>query len=211
MTDLEPLVAIAIALTAACLVLLVALAVRRVQLGVRDRRRLEAERRVRPLAIALIEGEDVEVPALSAAEQAALADVLGRYSRKLTGEADSRIGAYFRTSAALPAALGASDHGARGVAPRPRTGSATCAVHEVAPQLLAALDDKRRDVRASAARSLGRLGIVDAALPLIEQLVSGRLPERRRRPGARRARAGGRAGAPSDRRASRALAACDGI
>ena len=47
---------------------------------------------------------------------------------------------------------------------------------EVAPQLLAALDDERRDVRASAARSLGRLGIVDAALPLIEQLVSGRLP-----------------------------------
>jgi HEAT repeat protein len=47
---------------------------------------------------------------------------------------------------------------------------------EVSPALLSALDDPKRPVRTAAARSLGRLGIVDAALPLVEALVSGRVP-----------------------------------
>jgi HEAT repeat protein len=42
--------------------------------------------------------------------------------------------------------------------------------------LVSALDDGKRPVRAAAARSLGRLGIVDAVLPLVEALVSGRVP-----------------------------------
>ena len=102
----EALLAIAISLVAVAFILLVALAVRRVALARRDRRRLEAERRVRPLAIALIEDEEADLPALSAYDQQALADVLARYSRKLSGEAGTRIGAYFRTSAALRAARG---------------------------------------------------------------------------------------------------------
>jgi HEAT repeat protein len=47
---------------------------------------------------------------------------------------------------------------------------------EAAPALLAALDDSNRTVRAAAARSLGRLEIVGAAKPLVEALVSGRVP-----------------------------------
>jgi HEAT repeat protein len=47
---------------------------------------------------------------------------------------------------------------------------------EAAPALLVALDDGNRTVRAAAARSLGRLKIVDAAKPLVEELVSGRVP-----------------------------------
>jgi HEAT repeat protein len=47
---------------------------------------------------------------------------------------------------------------------------------EAAPALLAALDDRKRPVRAAAARSLGRLRIVDAAKPLVETLVSGQVP-----------------------------------
>jgi HEAT repeat protein len=41
---------------------------------------------------------------------------------------------------------------------------------------LSALNDPKRPVRAAAARSLGHLGIVDAALPLVEALVSGQVP-----------------------------------
>jgi HEAT repeat protein len=173
---MDPLVAVAIVLLAACVLLLVALAIRRVMLAVKERRRFEAERRVRSLAIALVEGEQLEMPTLSARDQAALADVLGRYSRKLSGEAGARIGAYFRESAALPAALGYlhSLHAWRRAEAAYRLGDMSCP--EVAPQLLETLGDRRRDVRASAARSLGRLGIVDAAQPLVEQLVSGRLP-----------------------------------
>jgi HEAT repeat protein len=105
-----------------------------------------------------------------------LADVLGRYARKLSGEASVRIAAYFRQSAALPAALRElrSRRAWRRAKAAYRLGDMCCA--EVAPELLLALEDRRRDVRAAAARSLGRLRIADAALPLIEQLVSGRLP-----------------------------------
>jgi len=168
--------AVAVFLVAVAFVLLVALAVRRVVLARRDRRQLDAERRVRPLAIALIEDDEADLPSLSEYDQQALADVLARYSRKLSGEAGTRIGAYFRTSAALRAALGElrSMHAWRRATAAYRLGDMCCP--EVAPELEAALDDKRQDVRASAARSLGRLGIVDAANPIIEQLVAGRLP-----------------------------------
>jgi HEAT repeat protein len=47
---------------------------------------------------------------------------------------------------------------------------------EAAPALLAALEDRKRTVRAAAARSLGRLRIVEAAKPLVEALVSGLVP-----------------------------------
>jgi HEAT repeat protein len=46
----------------------------------------------------------------------------------------------------------------------------------VAPTLLTALDDPAREVRAAAARSLGRLRATEAALPLVEALVSRRVP-----------------------------------
>ena len=94
----------------------------------RDRRRAEAERLVRPLAIALVEEDDAETPSLSAGDQAVLAEVLGRYARKLSGEAHARIGAYFRTSAgAARRARRRSARGAHGGVPKPRSGSATCA------------------------------------------------------------------------------------
>jgi HEAT repeat protein len=173
---MDALVGVAIFLLAACLVLLVALAVRRYTLHVRDRRRAEAERRVRPLAIALIEDDAAEPPDLSAADSAVLADVLGNYSRKLSGESDARIGAYFRGSAALGEALAdlRSRRAWRRAEAAYRLGDMRCP--EVAPQLSVALEDRRRDVRGAAARSLGRLEVVESAQPIIEQLVSGRLP-----------------------------------
>ena len=101
----EALVATLIVALLALLPLLVLLIVRRAVLAARDRRFARAEARLRPVAIALVEETDPDLPALSESDQAVLAQILGRYSRKLTGDADTRIGAYFRSSAALSAAV----------------------------------------------------------------------------------------------------------
>jgi HEAT repeat protein len=172
----DALVILAIVLLAAALLLLVVLAWRRLVLARRERRHRDAERRVRPLAVALVEGDQVEAATLSSGDQAVLAEVLGRYARKLRGEARGRIAAYFRDSAALEAAL--RDLRTRNTWQRAaaayRLGDMGC--EEVAPSLLAALHDPKREVRAAAARSLGRLGVAAAALPLVEVLVSRRVP-----------------------------------
>jgi HEAT repeat protein len=156
--------------------LVVVLLARRVVLGVRERRSAEAERRVRPLALALIAGESPGRKELSPAEQAALADLLGRYSRKVIGEADTRIAEYFHGSTALRGAL-RDMHSRR---PWRRAAAAyrlgDIGGEEVGPPLLSALGDRKREVRAAAARSLGRVGVKEAAVPLVEALVSRQVP-----------------------------------
>jgi HEAT repeat protein len=166
----------AIAFAAASLLLLLALGIRRIILARRARRYRAAEKRVRPIAIALVEGQDAEPTGLSPTDQAVLAEVLGRLSRKLTGAADERVAAYFRGSDALPRSFRElrARRAWRRAAAAYRLGDMACP--EAAPALLAALDDRRRAVRAAAARSLGRLAVADAAKPLVEALVSGRVP-----------------------------------
>src|SRR5918998_73082 len=158
------------------LVLLIVLAIRRIVLDRRGRRHAAAVRRLRPIAISMLEGEDAGPPALSTDDQAVLAEVLGRYSRQLTGGADRRVAEYFRGSDALAQSL--RELGSRRMSRRAtaayRLGDMGC--EEAAPALLAALDDRHRTVRAAAARSLGRLNVVEAAKPLVEALVSGRVP-----------------------------------
>jgi HEAT repeat protein len=174
---LEELLVIAVGLVGLALLLLLVLVWRRVVIGRRARRYAEAERRVRPHAIALVEGEPTQPSTLSTADQAVLADVLGRYSRQLTGEARPRIGAYFRDGDALRRVLVdlRSRRTWRRAAAAYRLGDMAC--DEVAPQLLTALDDRDREVRAAAARSLGRLGVTAAAKPLVDALVAGRVPQ----------------------------------
>lgn len=171
-----PLVIAALVFIAIALVLLVVLAIRRIILTRRARRHAAAVRRVRPIAIRLLEEEDLERPELSPGDQTVLADVLGHYSRQLTGAAEGRVAEYFRGSDALARSLGElrSRRAWRRASAAYRLGDMGC--EEVAPSLLAALDDPNRTVRAAAARSLGRLGIVDAAKPLVEALVSRRVP-----------------------------------
>ena len=161
---------------ALALALLITLAARRVVLDRRGRRYRAAERRVRPIAILLLEGEERERPELSAGDAAVLADVLGRYSRQLTGDAGRRVAEYFQGSDALAQSLRelGSRRAWRRAAAAYRLGDMGC--EEAAPALLAALDDGNRTVRAAAARSLGRLHVVEAAKPLVEALVSGRVP-----------------------------------
>ena len=158
------------------IVLMITLAIRRIILARRARRHAAAVRRVRPIAISLLEGEDFERPELSPGDQTVLADIIGRYARQLTGSAHGRIAEYFRGSDALTRSLRelGSRRAWRRAAAAYRLGDMDC--EEAAPGLLAALDDRNRTVRAAAARSLGRLEVVDAAKPLVEALVSGRVP-----------------------------------
>jgi HEAT repeat protein len=166
----------AIVFVVIALALLIALAIRRFFILRRGRLRAAAERRLRTIAILLIEGDDRERPVLSSGDQAVLADVLRRYSRQLTGAADERTADYFRGSDALAQArreLG-SRRAWRRAAAAYRVGDMGCG--EAAPALLDALDDRNRTVRAAATRSLGRLGIVEAAKPPVAALASGRVP-----------------------------------
>lgn len=157
-------------------VLLITLAIRRVVVVRQIGRYAAAVRRVRPIAISMVEGEDGERPVLSSQDQAVLAEVLGRYSRQLTGGDQTRVAEYFRSSDALAESL--HELGSRRMWHRAaaayRLGDMGC--EEAAPALLAALDDRNRTVRGAAARSLGRLKVVDAAKPLVDALVSGRVP-----------------------------------
>jgi hypothetical protein len=172
----DALITLVLAFLALAVLLLVALGARRFQLGRRERLYRETERRMRPIAVALVEGEPTEAGSLSASDQAVVAEILGRYSRKLSGDADARIGDYFQDSAAFRTAL--EQVSARRMWRRAtaayRLGDMACP--EVAPELIAALDDPRREVRAAAVRSLGRLGVVAAALPIVEALVRRRVP-----------------------------------
>lgn len=169
------LIGVAIAFVAAALLLLIVLAIRRIILARRARQYAVSENRVRPIAISLVEGQAAE-PRLSPTDQAVLAEVLGRFSRKLTGVADDRVADYFRGSDALARALRElrARRAWRRAAAAYRLGDMACA--EAAPALLGSLDDRKRVVRAAAARSLGRLGALDAVKPLVEALVSGRVP-----------------------------------
>lgn len=172
---LGALIVVAIAFVAVALLLLIVLAIRRIVLARRARQYAEAEKHVRPIAIALVEDQPAEAQ-LSSTDQVVLAEVLGRFSRKLTGAADERVADYFLDSDALAAALRElrSRRAWRRAAAAYRLGDMACA--EAAPALLTALDDRKRAVRAAAARSLGRLGVLDAVKPLVEALVSGRVP-----------------------------------
>src|SRR5687768_6096352 len=71
------------------------LAARRVGLDHAERRRLSTEERLRPFALALVEGESVDLPHLGAYESRALARVLARYARQVSGNALAHIGGFF--------------------------------------------------------------------------------------------------------------------
>jgi HEAT repeat protein len=169
--------AISALVLAALSVLFVALLVgRRVSLARAERRREADVARLLPLALELVEGEQARPPKLSRRDQITLAWVLGSYSRVLRGDARENIGAYFRGSRALRYELSALD------SRRPwKRATAAYLLGDMAslsavPALLAALGDSSREVRTAAARSLGRLGAVEAVEPIVHALASRSVP-----------------------------------
>ncbi len=150
------LLLVATVLLVIAVVMLALLALRRLVLARTERRSAAAERRVRPIAIELIEGV-AEPPALEPGDQAALSRMIGRYSRKVGGETSERIAAYFRDGGGLDAALEAlhSRREWRRAAAAYALGDMACP--EAVPALLDAVHDRSGEVRTAAARSLGRL------------------------------------------------------
>ena len=170
------LVLAATALAAVGVLLVAALALRRLALARSEARARGAEERVRPLALLLVEGEEPDAARLDRTEEAALAALLARYARWLSGDARRHVAAFFERTGAVDRTVG--ELGARAAW---RRASAAFALGDMASAgavapLRRALDDADRDVRAAAARSLGRLGAVEAVEEIVVALASKRVP-----------------------------------
>jgi HEAT repeat protein len=165
-----------VAFFAGTLLFLVLLVARRSYIAHRERRRAGLVAQLRPGAIAFVGGGDDAVPEYHGAEAEVFAELLGNYTRLLRGDARSRIASYYESS-------GGVDEQLARLRSRWAWKRATAAFtlgdmssKQAVPGLLAALDDKRRDVRMAATRSLGRLGAVEGIAPIIQAAVAGRLP-----------------------------------
>jgi HEAT repeat protein len=150
------------------------LVARRVWLTRGERSRAESEERLRPFALALLDGEPA--PALSPREAEVFASIVARYSAQIRGEAEREIARYFEGSGAVGTSLEAL-HDRRAW----RRAEAAYALGDMAstraiPPLLEALSDPSRDVRGAAARSLGRLGADAAVEPLVRALAHEEIP-----------------------------------
>lgn len=173
---IELLVWIGFALALAGAGFVAVLTLRRLALTRSKRLVHEEEERLRPLALALVDGDTVELPELSERSARVLAGLLGRYSRWLAGDARRQIGGFFERTGGLDAEL-------RALADRRawRRATAAYALGDMAspgaePALLRALRDPAREVRAAAARSLGRLGCAAAVEPIVYALAEESIP-----------------------------------
>lgn len=174
-TDL--IAVVSLALIGTTIVSLLALIVQRTVLTRSQRMVLEAERRLRPLANALAEGELPELPRMNRRERQALGRLLSRYSEFLTGAAKQYIASFFEKE-------GLVDVEIRRLRSRRAWRRATAAhllgdigSSRALGSLLIALEDRDRDVRSAAAMSLGRLGAEEAIVPILDAEVLRQLPE----------------------------------
>jgi HEAT repeat protein len=166
---------VTLALAAVGAITVVTLVVRRLLLA-RELRRHDADAaRLRPVALAIVDGEPPEAE-LEPGDAIVLADLLRRYGRQLTGPSRERIGAYLETTGAVEEALQElrSRRSWRRAAAAFALGD--MGSRRAAGPLLAALEDHERDVRAAAARSLGRLGVVEAVERLVAALAEVTVP-----------------------------------
>jgi HEAT repeat protein len=173
---IEVLGAAAAALAALGAVFVAILLLRRLHLARAERLRLDAEGHVRSVALALVHGEPVELAPLSERDAQALAALLARLARWVSGDARRHVAAFFERSGNVARQVEAlSDRSAWRRATAAYVLGDMASV-EAVPPLLAALDDSEREVRAAAARSLGRLAGIEAVEPLVFALVDGKVP-----------------------------------
>lgn len=173
---LEALGIAALTLAVLSTIFLVALVLRRTSIAREERRRLQAERRLRSLALDIVGGEEIDVSGLATEELAILAEVIGRLSRNLSGDARRRISAYFAGTSAFATELRSlGDRRAwRRATAAYRLGDMAC--DDAVPRLIRSLNDRDADVRSATARSLGRLQAHEATEPLLLSLVVGVVP-----------------------------------
>jgi HEAT repeat protein len=170
---LEVAAATLIVLNVACLV---TIAISRLRLVRRERRQGILRQRLEPLALALVADDAVLPSRLKSEEAAVLADLMGRYGNRLSGDARDRVATYFER-------VGAVDHELSALASRRSWRRATAAFSlgdmgspRAANRLVAALRDREPDVRAAAAGSLGRLRVEAAVESLVEALATRQVP-----------------------------------
>jgi hypothetical protein len=165
----------ALALALGAVLTLSVLIARRTVLARRERRLREVEQQLRPLAIAIVEGEPAELE-IGDAEAPIMAAIMARYSRALQGDSRARIATFFEQQGQVGRELDrlSSRRAWKRAAAAFALGDMGSA-RAVSP-LIAALGDGDREVRTAAARSLGRLGAVEASPRLVEALASGAVP-----------------------------------
>ena len=153
----------------------VALVVRRIRVARRERQESQDEVRIRPLVLDLLEGTGDPGP-LPAGDERAFASLLTRYARRLTGSERSALAGWFERTGRVESQQAALS---RYTAWRRATAAYALgdmgSAHAV-PALLSTLDDGDREVRAAAARSLGRLDNPAAVAPLVASLLNSHVP-----------------------------------
>jgi HEAT repeat protein len=128
-------------------------------------------------AIELVESEASQPPpSLRRQEKVVFAALLANYARQLRGVSRERIAAYFETSGGVEeqtARLSSTSAWRRAAA---AFALGDMGSNRAVPDLLRVLDDRVRDVRMAAVRSLGRIGATEAIGPLVATGVDGRVP-----------------------------------
>jgi hypothetical protein len=158
-------------------VLIVALVVRRWWVAANQRRHDRLVKELRRPAIELVESDSPGPPPdLPQRHKVVLAGLLSSYARQLRGVSRERIVAYFEASGSV------AEQTARLSSGRVwRRAAAAFALGDMGstravPDLLRALEDRAGEVRMAAARSLGRIGAIEAIGPLVAVGISGRVP-----------------------------------
>jgi hypothetical protein len=164
---------LALALAATAFVLVLVL--RRVMLSREERQRQEVEERLRDHALALIDGDEVELPPLSRQEASAFAGMLARYARQLAGEPRLHIARFFESGGHVTQQAELLQ--ARRVWKRAAAAATLgdMGSPDAIPALMDALADPERDVRAAATRSLALLGASVAVEAIVDELANDRV------------------------------------
>jgi hypothetical protein len=166
----------ALAFAAGDIVFVVLLLGRRMRLQREEDRRLASEERLRPLALAITDG-DAELPGtLRRGDGPMLASLLSRYAQWLSGTSRDALADWFELHGEVGRAM-------RALGDR-RAHRRAAAAHSLGDMgstaavsaLIEALSDPERDVRGAAARSLGRIASPEAARPLVRALAGRRVP-----------------------------------
>lgn len=165
-------------LAGANVLLLGVVVLRRIRLSARARARLAIEARLKPGVLGFVAGDEA-IPAVTGErERAVLAGLLGAYARVTQGPVRARIAEHFEAAGAIGTELDVLRTGRRPhrvAAAAHRLGD--MGSPHAARALVDALAHPDRDVRAAAARSLGRLGTASAVEPILAALADRRIPD----------------------------------
>jgi HEAT repeat protein len=168
----------AFALSGCSILMLAVLVTRRWELARRERHRHEVEDRLKLLALELLDAGTAPPAELSADEKEALADLLGRYARRVRGASHERIVEYFGGEGIVDRELAVLTDA------RPAWRRATAAfrlgdigTQAAIPALLGALRDPDQIVRIAAVRSLGTLRLPEAGAELVAAAAERMVPD----------------------------------